>query len=108
MKKDIHPTYYPEATVVCACGNTWKVGSTKETLTTDVCSACHPFYTGQMQRILDRGGQVERFTKRMEEAQQRQEKAAERKVARAERERARQLVEIVDEEDVEPIESEDK
>ena len=52
MKTDIHPTYYPEAKVVCACGETWTVGSTKEEIRVDICSACHPFYTGE-QRIVE-------------------------------------------------------
>lgn len=105
MKKDIHPKYYPEAKVTCACGNTWVTGSTKEILKTDVCSKCHPFYTGQMQRLVDRGGQVERFTKRVERARELQEEAEVRSVARGERERARALVEIIDEEEsLEPIE----
>jgi large subunit ribosomal protein L31 len=62
MKSGIHPNYV-EATVTCACGSTFKVGSTKPTLKVDVCSKCHPFYTGQ-QRILDTAGRVERFRKR--------------------------------------------
>jgi large subunit ribosomal protein L31 len=65
MKKDIHPKYYPEAKVVCSCGNTFTTGSTKELIRTDVCSACHPFFTGE-QRIVDTAGQVERFMKRLE------------------------------------------
>ena len=65
MKKDIHPTYYPNATVVCACGNSWQTGSTVETIHTDVCSQCHPFYTGE-QRIVDIEGQVDRFYKRLQ------------------------------------------
>jgi large subunit ribosomal protein L31 len=65
MREKIHPKYYPEATVVCACGNTWKVGSTKETLRTDLCSNCHPFFTGE-QRIVDTAGQVDRFMRRLE------------------------------------------
>jgi large subunit ribosomal protein L31 len=65
MKEGIHPKYYPEATVICACGNTWKTGATKEVVRTDVCSACHPFYTGE-QRIVDTAGQVERFMRRLE------------------------------------------
>jgi large subunit ribosomal protein L31 len=65
MKKDIHPKYYSEATVTCACGNTWKTGATEETIRTDVCSACHPFFTGE-QRIVDTAGQVERFMRRLE------------------------------------------
>ncbi|HDD55247.1 MAG TPA: 50S ribosomal protein L31 [Chloroflexi bacterium] len=64
MKEDIQPKYYPEATVVCACGNTWKTGSTQETIRTDVCSACHPFFTGE-QRIVDSEGQVDRFYKKL-------------------------------------------
>ena len=64
MKAEIHPTYFPEATVLCACGNTWKTGSTQESLRTDVCSACHPFYTGE-QRIVDTEGQVDRFYKKV-------------------------------------------
>lgn len=62
MKAGIHPQYV-EATVTCACGNTFTVGSTKPTLRVDVCSKCHPFYTGQ-QRILDTAGRVERFRRR--------------------------------------------
>jgi large subunit ribosomal protein L31 len=106
VKEKIHPKYYPEATVTCACGNSWKTGSTKESLRTDICSKCHPFFTGQQQRLVDTAGQVERFTKRTELARNRRDEDAKRKVARAERERARALVELVDEtEAVEPIES---
>ncbi len=65
MKKDIHPTYYPEATVTCACGNTWTTGSTRPSLRVDICSACHPFYTGEQQRIVDLEGQVDRFYRRL-------------------------------------------
>jgi large subunit ribosomal protein L31 len=65
MKKDIHPAYYPEAQVICACGNTWTTGATVEVVRTDVCSACHPFFTGE-QRIVDTAGQVERFMRRLE------------------------------------------
>jgi large subunit ribosomal protein L31 len=65
MKKDIHPKYYPEAQVICACGNSWITGATQEIVRTDVCSACHPFYTGE-QRIVDTAGQVERFMRRLE------------------------------------------
>ncbi len=65
MKKDIHPTYYPEARVTCACGNTWTTGSTRPELRVDICSACHPFYTGEQQRIVDLEGQVDRFYRRL-------------------------------------------
>lgn len=64
MKEEIQPIYYPEATVTCACGNTWKTGSSKESIRTDVCSACHPFFTGE-QRIVDTEGQVDRFYKKI-------------------------------------------
>lgn len=63
MKTQIHPTYYEDAVVTCACGNTWTTGSTQKELKTEICSVCHPFYTGQ-QRIVDTGGQVERFRRR--------------------------------------------
>lgn len=63
MKAGIHPKYVL-ATVHCACGNTWQTMSTKEVLKTDLCSNCHPFYTGE-QRIVDTAGQVERFMRRM-------------------------------------------
>jgi large subunit ribosomal protein L31 len=69
MKAGIHPNFV-EATVTCACGNTFTVGSTQPTMRVDVCSKCHPFFTGQ-QRILDTAGRVERFRKRfnLDEAQ---------------------------------------
>ena len=64
MKKEIHPTYFPQASIVCACGNTFKVGSTKEKIEVEICSACHPFYTGN-DKVLDTAGRVEKFkTKR--------------------------------------------
>jgi large subunit ribosomal protein L31 len=65
MKEEIHPEFYPEATVRCACGNSWTVGSTQPEIRTDVCSECHPFFTGE-QRIVDSGGRVERFLKKLE------------------------------------------
>lgn len=64
MKKDIHPKYYPKARVRCACGNTFTVGSTKEHIEVEICSACHPFYTGK-EKIVDAMGRVEKFRKRL-------------------------------------------
>lgn len=64
MKKDIHPKYYKEAEVTCACGNKFKVGSTKEKISVDICSACHPFFTGK-EKIVDTMGRVEKFKQRM-------------------------------------------
>jgi large subunit ribosomal protein L31 len=64
MKKEIHPTYFPQAKVVCACGNSFTLGSTKENIEVEICSACHPFYTGN-DKVLDTAGRVEKFkTKR--------------------------------------------
>ena len=66
MKTDIHPTYYTDATVTCAsCGKTWTTGSTKKELRVDICSNCHPFFTGEASRILDIEGQVDRFYKKL-------------------------------------------
>jgi large subunit ribosomal protein L31 len=67
MKEGIHPKYYPDAVVRCACGNTWTTGSTVPEVRTDVCSACHPFFTGE-QRIVDSEGRVDRFYRRLEQA----------------------------------------
>lgn len=69
MKQGIHPTYYPDATITCACGNTWKTGSTVKEIRTDVCYKCHPFFTGE-QRIVDTEGQVDRFYKRLQAREQ--------------------------------------
>ena len=69
MKPNIHPTYYTDAVVTCACGNTWTTGSTRKEIHTEVCSNCHPFFTGQQQRILDIEGQVDRFYKRLQARQ---------------------------------------
>jgi len=65
MKKDIHPTYYRDAVITCACGNSWTTGSTQKEIRTDVCSKCHPFFTGE-QRIVDTEGQVDRFYKKLQ------------------------------------------
>lgn len=63
MKTGTHPKYFPEAKVTCACGRTFTVGSTKEKLEVEICSACHPFYTGN-EKILDTAGRVEKFKAR--------------------------------------------
>lgn len=65
MKPKIHPKYFPNARIICACGNTWITGDTVPEIKIDLCSACHPFYTGE-QRIVDTAGQVDRFMKRLE------------------------------------------
>ena len=70
MKKNIHPVYYTDAKVTCACGNTWTTGSIKKEIRTEVCSACHPFFAGQQQRMLDMEGQVDRFYRRLQARQE--------------------------------------
>lgn len=86
MKKGIHPKYYPEAKVICACGNTWTTGSTQEVIRTEMCSVCHPFFTGE-QRIVDTAGQVDRFQRRMERADQiAQEQASRRQTKKKKQE----------------------
>jgi large subunit ribosomal protein L31 len=78
MKAEIHPEYYPEARVTCACGNSFTVGATVSEINTEVCSSCHPFFTGE-QRIVDTAGQVERFMRRLEAGEaQRRDKSARR------------------------------
>ena len=98
MKKDIHPKYYPDAKVTCACGNTFTTGSTKPELRTDLCSACHPFFTGEM-RIVDTAGQVDRFVKRLEKrTEMMQEITA--KTSKPEGKRGKKIVyELVDDEE---------
>jgi large subunit ribosomal protein L31 len=81
MKKEIHPTYYPNAQVTCACGNTWTTGSTMKAIRTDVCFKCHPFYTGE-QRIVDTEGQVDRFYRKLHARQQYLDEITEREAAR--------------------------
>jgi large subunit ribosomal protein L31 len=63
MQKSIHPTYHATANAVCVCGATYSVGSTKNELSVEICSACHPFYTGK-ENILDTAGRLDRFNKR--------------------------------------------
>lgn len=68
MQAKIHPQWYPDAQVVCACGNTFTIGSTRETLHVEICHKCHPFFTGEM-KFVDTLGRVEKF-------QQKQKKGA--------------------------------
>ena len=63
MKPDIHPEYFPEVEVSCSCGNVYTTGSTKASLSVEICNKCHPFYTGE-QRIVDTEGRVERLKRR--------------------------------------------
>ena len=67
MKTEIHPKYHTNAKVSCACGNSFDVGSTIEKIEVEVCSACHPFYTGT-EKVIDTAGRVEKFKTRMAKA----------------------------------------
>ena len=66
MRTDIHPSWFPQATVTCQCGNSWETGATVEEIRTEICSACHPFFTGE-QRIVDTEGRVDKFMKRLQQ-----------------------------------------
>lgn len=81
MKEKLHPNWFPEARVTCACGNTWTTGATQAEIRTDICSACHPFYTGE-QRIVDTEGQVDRFMKRLQVRDARRQEVEDRAAAK--------------------------
>ncbi len=68
MKKEIHPKYHDKTDVKCACGNSFTIGSTKEKIDAEICSSCHPFYSGK-EKIIDTMGRVERFKKKLEKKQ---------------------------------------
>ncbi len=84
MKANIHPTWNNDAKVVCACGNTFTVGSTVDSIRVELCAKCHPFYTGT-QKLVDTQGQVEKFTKRTSNAQAKAQERAKILEARASR-----------------------
>jgi large subunit ribosomal protein L31 len=101
MKTGIHPKY-AETTVTCACGNTFTTRSTRQNLRVDVCSNCHPFYTGE-QRIVDTAGQVDRFMRRLQTAQSKQAADAQRRQPK-ESPKKRSLYQEVFGEDEQPAE----
>jgi large subunit ribosomal protein L31 len=78
VKEKTHPKWHPEAKVVCACGHTFTTGSTLPEIHVEVCSACHPLFTGQ-QKFLDTAGRVDKFNQRMAAAEKKKTEAAERK-----------------------------
>ena len=82
MKEGIHPTFYYDTQVTCACGNTWLTGSTSKELRVDICSSCHPFFSGELQRIVDIEGQVDRFYKKLQARQDYVEETNARKSAK--------------------------
>ncbi len=78
MKEKIHPKWFPEAKVHCACGNSFVTGSTMKEIAVEICSACHPLFTGQ-QKFVDTAGRVDKFNQRVASAKKKQDEAAERK-----------------------------
>lgn len=99
MKKDIHPEWYPEAKVICACGNTFTTGATQPEIRTDVCSNCHPFFTGE-QRIVDTAGQVERFRRRVQKGKEvRSAQQSQREEAQQEREGEKKIKVVFEDEE---------
>ena len=69
MKNTIHPQYFAEATVICACGHTFTTGSTKQEIHVEICSSCHPFYTGKT-KLIDTAGRLQKFTEKKERSAQ--------------------------------------
>lgn len=88
MKANIHPDYFPQATISCACGATYTTGSTKEHIDIELCAACHPFFTGK-QKIVDTARRVEKFTGRVSAKAADVVSAKEKAAARAERAKAK-------------------
>lgn len=86
MKKDIHPEYYPKAKVTCACGATFTMGATKPEIEVEICSNCHPFYTGK-EKIIDTAGRVEKFKTRRTKAEGKTGKS--KKIKKAEKKEKR-------------------
>lgn len=84
MKQGTHPNYNSNASVSCACGNTFTTGSTKNEIRTEICSNCHPFYTGK-QNLVDTAGRVDKFQAKMAKAAEKAAKLAETKAAKAKR-----------------------
>ncbi|MDD4352148.1 MAG: 50S ribosomal protein L31 [Candidatus Gracilibacteria bacterium] len=82
MKKDIHPKYNTNVVISCACGATFHAGSTKEEITTELCSKCHPFFTGK-QKLVDTAGRVDKFEAKLKKATDIKDKASKRAAARA-------------------------
>ncbi|MDP3989514.1 MAG: 50S ribosomal protein L31 [bacterium] len=74
MKTDIHPQYYTQVAVSCSCGNTFTIGSTKKEISVEICSSCHPFFTGQ-EKLVDTAGRVEKFKVRQAKKEKAPEKA---------------------------------
>ena len=86
MKANIHPAYFPDAQVVCACGNTFTIGSTKQQIRVEICAKCHPFYTGA-QKFVDTVGKIEKFQTQVKAAAAKQATVKAKKVQKQEDDR---------------------
>jgi len=93
MKLKIHPQYYPDAKVICACGNTFTTGSTLPEIKVDICSACHPFFTGEM-KLVDTQGRIEKFQAKQNKAAQ-YKKSKKAKTKKKKQQRPRSLKEML-------------
>ncbi|MBI2463869.1 50S ribosomal protein L31 [Candidatus Peregrinibacteria bacterium] len=92
MKKNIHPTYHDDVKILCACGNVIIAGSTHKELRTEICSACHPFYTGK-QKLIDTAGRVDKFRAKVEKAAEKKSKASKKVTATIETDTEKKTVE---------------
>lgn len=88
MKTDIHPTFHDKAKVTCSCGESFTVGSTSESIDVEICSNCHPFFTGD-QKIVDTAGRVDKFKKRAASAKSTDDLKAEKKAKAAKKTKSR-------------------
>lgn len=93
MKANLHPQWYHDAVVTCGCGNTFTTGSTLKAIQVDICSACHPFFTGEM-RFVDRQGRVDKFMAKMKSAQAKQAQTK-TKIAKKQAKEAKSYQEIL-------------
>jgi len=96
MKKDIHPKYYENVVITCSCGAQYLAGSTKETVKTELCSACHPFFTGQA-KLIDTAGRVDKFTAKRKASEEIKRKLAEERKLAKERKIEERLDMLVEE-----------
>ena len=95
MKANIHPQYFDDAKVICVCGNTFNVGSTMQEIHVEICSKCHPFFTGEM-KFVDTLGRVEKFQARQKVAREIEKKKVEKVAEKEERKRPGSLKEMLD------------
>jgi large subunit ribosomal protein L31 len=94
MKKKIHPNWNSDAAVTCSCGNKFTTGSINKTIEVDICSACHPFFTGEM-KFVDRQGRVDRFMAKMRLAEDKKKAAAGKKAKIEEKEEQKSYQDIL-------------